>query len=305
VNDATDVSSERLINMSRRLTDVFFADDHRVSLENVGRSYFIECTGTIALAPAHPNLTRDDIVRGIVRGGAIFVEALPARTILRYRPGVVAGPALTAAKCFLRAFPHRPVVVHELGEPNADLIFAGPVAASAWLVASRGAQAVTRRGLKLDDPSADRRIPILLQQWRTTGGRFDPGFVSFLMQNKMFDRAAINVERKSDRTLMSEHVGLGLYGAGWLHEWSEKAATRPVGEFPDEHYGAWIERRARMAMDQNRPFFDCIDAVLGPRHPEPYHTHYNRLLLPMRSADGTRRTLTFSYRVNQSAAVAA
>jgi hypothetical protein len=301
-------SAESLLRVSRAITDALLnaGDGSEPLLDTAGRDYLILRSGTIAVAaPLGTDFSAAEIAREIDNGGAVGIAVGPARTRISYRPEIVSGPALDVAKCFIRSFPSRPVQICELVHEPHELCFAGPTAASAWLVAKRGAEPITACRRDVSDAQSDPRYNALLEWWRGTGGRFDPDLVSFLVQHKLFERTTIAVERKSDRALNLEHVGNQLLSVTWIPDWQFATSSRPLTAFPDKAYAAWTEDRFRAAININAPAFDRVDAILGATEDDPYHSRYDRLLLPMQSTDGTRRTVTLSYRVPHTSVMAA
>lgn len=108
----------------------------------------------------------------------------------------------------------------------------------------------------------------------------------------LYDRAMI-VERRSDTGAFEfRHSGDGLrlYGPSW----PAAAPGRRVEDQPDRPYGEWIAQACRSIDSLQVPRYELVDAHIGAAGYPARRWRYERLMLPSRSATGSRLVISIS-----------
>lgn len=244
-------------------------------------------------------------------------EALHS-TLIRFRQISVQPKALAAARRLLATFPPGKIDVIYDTEGQNRLAFTDTAAALAWLesgtleaasdhvfrdvaVVPRSLQALSERRLSALEESDDL-LALLFKKWRMSGTRFTQETSGFMVRFGLLDRAVIAQE--TDSSIVFAHVGPGLtVYDGHEEGWTYKLTGQPISSQPDANFGRYTEAAFRDVLDQRKPAFDHVDAVIRDRRGSR-RNRYDRLLLPWISEAGNRILTTLSYKTAPDAIAA-
>lgn len=246
--------------------------------------------------------------------GAVEISVENGEIVVSMRSATAHADAVNAAERFLATLGDSPVRLrYEIGawieETYDGLHEAIGRMAGALAETARESRriAFTAKSRKLDMLSeyrlnridtTEERLSLLFKKWRLSHGTFDAETASFLVRFGLLDRTAIVSEAAGDGSLVFEHWGTAFQAyETYDKSWSFAAPGVPIANQPDPEYGRWVDRTYRAVLDERRPRFEYVDAVIQARTAaaEPYRSRYDRLLLPWQSSTGRRIVTGTSY----------
>lgn len=242
--------------------------------------------------------------------GAIDIEITDLQTLVRFRSLFVTEAALRAAASLLVEVTHSQVTVLCDDQGWQTQVFDDAEDAAAWLCdhgRSRNAnfRNVVTTPLDIASLSARRlnsleqphdRLAAVFKKWRIRSGTFDGDLVNFMVAHNLLSRSIIVSESMTDKRLLIEHFGSGFT----IFEeqdptWKYTRHGRPVDESHDKEYATAISETYRRALDEDKPRFDHVDALVRVTGEQVDRFVYDRLLLPCKAPEGTRVLVTASY----------
>jgi hypothetical protein len=242
--------------------------------------------------------------------GAVDIEISDLQTIVRFRSLFVTATALSETADFLLEAAQGRITIQHEDQGWTEESFADPADAAAWLRDhGRGAEGTfrniattpldvgslsERRLNSLEQPHD--RLALAFKKWRIKSAVFDGDLVNFMLSHSLLNRAIIVSESMSDKKLFFEHFGSGFtifedQDPGWKYT----RLGRPVDESHDMEYAMAIANTYRRALDENKPRFDHVDALVRVSGEQIDRFVYDRLLLPCKTPQGMRVLVTTSY----------
>jgi hypothetical protein len=132
-------------------------------------------------------------------------------------------------------------------------------------------------GQLLNDETNELRF--LAQKWRASFGRFDSTVISFAINHQLLSRMmVIGVKPRGATDPVYRFIGEAH--SSWLdRSYHVSVIGERLENIPDKDYGEWAAQFHKDVARTGQPRFDCVTAAIQ-RQPRPYHTRYERLLLP-------------------------
>jgi hypothetical protein len=153
--------------------------------------------------------------------------------------------------------------------------------------------ALAKRSLRQLDRSRYARFAAVAALWRSSGGSLPSDLVAILDRSGLQARAALLRNPAGTGRLVYEYVGSG-------YSFIDKACLPLllVGEdiemLPDRNYGGWAAGSYYECLSDREPRLETVSAVMARTDGQRLWSYYDRMLLPWRSADGTRFVLGLS-----------
>lgn len=294
------------------------------------RRFLVDRHGTVWRYPGqglgeslgYPNADFDAWGYAIRNLGAVEVSQEEGETVVSMRSATAHPDAVRAAERFLATLGDSPVRLrYEIGtwieetcEGLEDAL--GRMAGTLAHIGRESRRiAFTAKSRKLDMLSeyrlnqietAEEKLSLLFKKWRISQGFFDSDTAAFMVRFGLLDRTAIVSESANDGSLVFEHWGTSFQAyESYDRSWSFVAPGRPITNQPDPEYGSWVDRTYRGVLNERRPRFEFVDAVIQAQQGEPYRSRYDRLVLPWQSAGGRRILTGTSYQAAKNAPLAA
>lgn len=132
----------------------------------------------------------------------------------------------------------------------------------------------------LNDEQNELRF--MAQKWRTSFGQFDSTIISFAINHHLLARMLIVGVRPQPADPVWRFIGEAH--TSWLDRPHHlNVIGDRVENIPDKDYGRWASEFYKDVARTGQPRFDRVNASIQ-RQPQPYHSTYERLVLPWRTA---------------------
>lgn len=157
----------------------------------------------------------------------------------------------------------------------------------------RPAYALSPRSLQQLRRARYARFAPAFELWRRSNGRLPRDLVRFLRDYGLHVRAALSRNPPGTERLVYEHIGSG-------YSFIRKACQplllvgKDIEMLPDQQYGGWATRSYYECLRDQEPRLETVSAVMQSGEGQRLWSYYDRVLLPWRTAEGTRFVLGLS-----------
>jgi hypothetical protein len=142
-------------------------------------------------------------------------------------------------------------------------------------------------GRRRQDLAATDPLRLLVEAW-SSGMRGAEKLTT--VANELLNGRFIVAEAdgaSDDLCIVAQGRDFNLIGQNWL----SRVPRLRIADWPDIAYGRWVEQSYRRAWQGAEPLIDDLDCIIQwPQLGRRRH-RYTRLILPCRSASGSRRLL--------------
>ncbi|MEZ5910283.1 MAG: hypothetical protein R3D31_15900 [Hyphomicrobiaceae bacterium] len=141
----------------------------------------------------------------------------------------------------------------------------------------------------------DARNPLLplFDGWRVSGGRFDRATMLSRLQGPLSNRYIIATPENGAGLLRLQEIGTGY----WLVDksWRARLPGNNLLDQPDYYYAQNVVNDYRLALLENTPILQSVDAYLEVRGKGRRRGRYHRLVIPFEDRRGERLLLSSSF----------
>jgi hypothetical protein len=226
--------------------------------------------------------------------GWICVAVGKTRYEVRFRPGKVHDAALAAvADKLRRASAQRYRIAQFCGGWREEEFASATEAITRVMALADGARAAARAGdfvqsgRRRQDLTATDPLRLLVEAWSSgmRGAEMLATVANELLNGRFIVAEADGAS--DDLCIMAQGRDFNLIGQNWL----SRVPRLRIADWPDITYGRWVEQSYRRAWQSAEPLIDDLDCIIQwPQLGRRRH-RYTRLILPCRSASGSRRLL--------------
>src|SRR5262249_50445752 len=126
-------------------------------------------------------------------------------------------------------------------------------------------------------------LRLIAQKWRMSFGYFDPSVISFAIEHQLLSRLMIFGVKPPAGHPVFRFIGDGFQ---WLeNDFPFNAIGERVENQPDKEYGGWVSEFYKSVASTGQPRYDHVTAAIrAPGEQKLFTSHYERLLLPWKTA---------------------
>jgi hypothetical protein len=141
-------------------------------------------------------------------------------------------------------------------------------------------------------------LGLMALKWRVAFGSFDSSVIGLASRNDLLPHLAVVSIKSNDAEPVFRFMG--DVHANWLEgEHRLNVIGERLENLPDKDYGGWAAQFYTDVARTGRPRYDHISATIH-RRPQPYVTHYERLLLPWKTSSSEIVVTAFSKRLSDA-----
>ncbi|MEL6375374.1 MAG: hypothetical protein AAFR04_15560 [Pseudomonadota bacterium] len=210
---------------------------------------------------------------------------------VRIRPHIVTDRALRGLKDWLVKHPVDRVVVTWFDRTWHHHMVGRAADALRWLERSVGIARAAKESAFLTRPvdplDIDPQTPFatLMRDWEPLVRANGQHELFNTLKAVFNNRYVLMGQRPGERHLSFMDLGEGLYS--FLEGWSQYAIGRPVEDQPDQAYGSWVSDTYGTTINDKRPRFDDVDAIVTWPIVGRTRIRYRRAIFPLQpSAQG-------------------
>ena len=139
---------------------------------------------------------------------------------------------------------------------------------------------------KLEGPSQrdPRAMHQLFEQWPQLAANLDEHQLRRILEPLIGHRYVVVKGQREAKNLVFSEFGGGIFAN--YDVWRSVAVGAPIQEQPDRVYGRWVAGAYMEALKSNAPRLDQVDAIVCWPREGRLRMRYQRLIVPIKSADG-------------------
>ena len=139
---------------------------------------------------------------------------------------------------------------------------------------------------KLEGPSQrdPKAMQELFQQWPQLAANLDEHQLRRILEPLLGHRYVVVKGQREAKNLVFSEFGGGIFAN--YDVWRSVAVGAPIQEQPDRVYGRWVAGAYMEALKSNAPRLDQVDAIVCWPREGRLRMRYQRLIVPIKSADG-------------------
>ena len=138
---------------------------------------------------------------------------------------------------------------------------------------------------KLEGPSQrdPKAMQELFQQWPQLAANLDEHQLRRILEPLLGHRYVVVKGQREAKNLVFSEFGGGIFAN--YDVWRSVAVGAPIQEQPDRVYGRWVAGAYMEALKSNAPRLDQVDAIVCWPREGRLRMRYQRLIVPIKSAD--------------------
>jgi hypothetical protein len=140
------------------------------------------------------------------------------------------------------------------------------------------------RPLEGPSPHDPQSMQNLFKEWPRLAANLDEQAMRRLLEPLFGPRYVVVKGQKDAQNLVFSEFGGGIFSN--YEVWRSCAVGAPIQEQPDRLYGRWVSNAYAEAINANAPRLDQVDAIVRWPHEGRLRMRYQRLIVPIKNADG-------------------